>query len=382
MGVYFSQALTIFGPPGDLRKLLDEFFEVDEDGVPFDVSRSARVEQFLASEGIDHSLSGFKTDSFDEGAVTVRFSTKGLTISPLVKVMGERFPSLNLRLAAMDDGEYPFVSSSQGGAFSENQVEATVEFVTEVEGQPREVSDLYTEPAVVRPWPTTHFRFWFAERQVLRSLPGYPVYQPPFVGLPSTLSRDQAKENFEHFMGTRAARLENLRAFLHRFNVDLAPADASLRNLDRWLAKFGAFLAVREHGSSFTTYLPPWDGPRLGQNVIFDLATYLGEAAIFRMPGFHWELYEDVPPGLRQGDAFYQTFVVRGPNPNLRWRIWPFSRIHSVCEALRERSFMWRKPRVNISPRDAVENFFSYELGQETKRALQLDNTTGSASRG
>ncbi len=317
-------------------------------------------------------LEDFAIESLSDSAITIRFYTKGLPIGPIMRRMGQRFPSLDFRLAALDDGcDFPYVATSSRGEFAEEYAEATDEFVKEVEGRPREIDAFYTTPSVIQPWPMTNIRFWAAERKVTKALADYPVYEPPFVGLCSTLSSAQAQANFEKFMNTRGSRIERLRSFLEKFNVALETSDAGLRRLDRWIAKYGAFLSVRESGSSFLTHIPAWRNSRLGQNVIFDLATFLGEVMIQRNPGFDWELYRQVPSGLRKGSELHQALVIRGPNPDAPWRIWPFRRVPEACRALREKSFMWQKPRRTISPPEAVDKFASYILAEAAERGLQ-----------
>ncbi len=369
MGLYYSQALTVSGPRDEFVRFLELCFKKNEAGQLVDLKAgpwSQEASEF--EERGDSLLLDFEVASLSERALTVRFSTKGVPVGSLVRVMGQEFTGLRFRLAALDDSnEVSFVATSCDGTFAEEYVDATVEFITEVEGQPRSDDSFYTAPSVIQPWPLTHIRFWLAERTLSRLLRDYPVYEPPFVGLPSNLSTEQAEANFERFMSTRGARMEQLRAFLEKFKGALDPADASLRELDRWIARYAAFLAVRETGASFTTYDPAWRDARLGQNVIFDLSTFLGEAVILRNPGFHWELHLDIPSGLRKGSEHYQTFVLRGPNPADRRRIWPLDRVRNTCEALRQRSFMWKKPSFTISPSDAVDNFFSYTLAHATE---------------
>jgi hypothetical protein len=111
---------------------------------------------------------------------------------------------------------------------------------------------------------------------------------------------------------------------------------------------------------------------RLGQNVIFDLATFIGEVVIEKNRGFNWEVYRDVPSGLRKGNPFYQGLAIRCPNLKARWRIWPFDRLHEVCQALRERSFMWQKPTMRLDPPDAMYKPATYIVAQASEWALNL----------
>ena len=62
------------------------------------------------------------------------------------------------------------------------------------------------------------------------------------------------------------------------FGFTLESSDAGLRKLDPWIAKYGTVLAhglaVRKTGGcSFEAFVPAWRDERLGQNIIFDLAS-------------------------------------------------------------------------------------------------------------
>jgi hypothetical protein len=300
----------------------------------------------------------------------VRFSVKGAHIGPLVRTVGQKFSTLNFRLAALDDiAEVPYVATCTDGVFSETYVKLTEAFVIEVEGQPREPWPEWTQPPILQPWPTSHVRHWLAERKVMKSLPGYPVYEPLFPGFPATLPPEQADANFERFMATRAQRIDQLRGFLGNFNVTLDTSGAGLRKLDRWIARYGAFLAVRETGGrSFDTFLPAWRDERLGQNVIFDLATFIGEIVIERNPGFDWELYRAVPIGARKSDPHYQALAIRGPDARMPWRIWPLQ-MSRICCWLRERSFMWQKPSSKVLPKESLTRAVTFMVTQASKTA-------------
>jgi hypothetical protein len=149
---------------------------------------------------------------------------------------------------------------------------------------------------------------------------------------------------------------QKTRVALGRFDFTLESSDAGLRKLDRWIANNGAFLAVRKTGGcSFETFVPAWRDERLGQNVIFDLATFIGEVVIERNPGFHWEIYRAIPAGARNGDPSLQHIVIRGPDPRIPWRIWPFNQLYRACHDRRERS-LWQKRRSFVLPRDWMKH--------------------------
>jgi hypothetical protein len=378
VGVYYSQALTVSGPKDDFNRFLDVFFTKDASGQPAGIAidRVAPAPDDILPEedwrdDYVTRLALFTIASVTDSAIRVRFSMKGAHVGPLVRTVGKNCPTLTFRLAVLDDVvELPYVATCAEGAFSEAYVELTEAFVVEVEGRPREPSPEWTQPSVIRRWPVTHIRYWLAQHKVMTSLPGYPVYEPAFPGYAATLTHEQADANLERFMNTRAQRIDQLRGFLGRFQLTLDTSDAGLRKLDRWIARYGAFLAVRETGPSFYTFLPAWRDERLGQNVILDLATFIGEVVIERNPGLYWEVYRAVPIGARKGDPHYQTLAIRSPDPRMR-RIWPLH-ISQTCRWLRERCFMWRRPSWNVRPQDALTKAASHMVAQARETTSRL----------
>jgi hypothetical protein len=374
MGISFSQAFTVSGPKDDFNGFFDVFFTKDDRGQPAGIARVSLSSNDILPEEVSDDyaidLAPFTIVSLTDTAVTVRFGIKNGHIGTLVRAAGQKFPTLTFRLAVLDDSlQVPYVATCADGAFTEAYVELTEAFVIEVEGQPREPWPEWTQPPIIQPWPRSHIRHWLAERKVMKSLPGYPVYEPVFPGFPATLQPEQADANFEHFMSTRAWRIDQLRGFLGKFHVTLETSDIDLRKLDRWIARYGAFLAVRETGGrSFDTFLPEWRDERRGQNIIFDLATFIGEVVIERNPGVYWEVYRAVAIGVRKGASHYHTLAIRGPDPRMPWRIWPLH-ISQICWWLRERSFMWQKPSSSVMPKESMTKAGTYLVTQASKTA-------------
>lgn len=181
------------------------------------------------------------------------------------------------------------------GEIREEEPGLTTEFVEHVEGQPRELDDFYLKPPELIDEPPTHFLFWATRRSVERALRGYPIYRSPHNGAEMLMREEHARTNFDYFMSQRAARRDALQNFLAPFGVSLEFSDTAKSSLDKWLAKYGAFLYVRERGSSYLTYVPHWEGSRAGLNVIQDLAIFLGDFACEESVGLHWQMYTDVP---------------------------------------------------------------------------------------
>jgi hypothetical protein len=103
-------------------------------------------------------------------------------------------------------------------------------------------------------------------------------------------------------------------------------------------------------------------GLRLGLNVIHDLAVFLGDFAIHENPNLRWELYTDVPTGLRSRTAQFQKPIIAGFPHNPSWLYDPLTDVHRICHALRETTYLWKKPMVSMSPRSLYTNFASSTL--------------------
>ncbi|WP_155912026.1 hypothetical protein [Methylobacterium sp. 77] len=302
--------------------------------------------------------------------ITIRLTTKSVTVHPLIGHLSRNFPSLNFRLVLADDGyDFPLISTATHGDVVDRQVEVTDEFVAEIEGAPREVSDFYLTPSAAKPEPMTHVRFWLSKRRFRSSIADYPVYSPPFRGFPPTLTDEQAEANFRHFLDTKGDRSQNLRTFLRSFRVDINETALGIPNLDRWLWQYGAFLKVSETGAAHLTHEPEWKGHWRSENVQFDLATLLGQSIVDRYDGYRWEQYTDVPPGLRINDDHYRSFTIWNGDPASR--IWIFQDLRVICTCLYEMSFMWSRRHSIHLPGQDLRRIASTILSRPAKQGLQ-----------
>jgi hypothetical protein len=317
-----------------------------------------------------HYWEGFTFTEQSETRLVAEFATAWAPAIGIYHELARRFPMLAITVSAMEEGnELSYRFSSRNGEIAEDEPDLTTEFVAEIEGEPRGVDDFYLERAELREEPATHIRFWTARRRVRSALEGYPVYDPPHEGIEMLMPENHARENFDHFMSQRAACQEALRRFLARFGVSLDFSDAAKSSLDRWLAQYGAFLWVAERGSSYLTYLPRWEGARVGLNVIHDLAVLLGDFVIRENAGLHWEMYTDVPTGLQRQQEAFQKPAIAGFPGNQRWRVFPLTEMERICNALRERTYMWQKPRMSVSPESLYTRFFSETLARIRQQA-------------
>jgi hypothetical protein len=329
----------------------------------------------VANWGTDY-WEGLTIREESEKRFVAEFLTAWSPAANIYRELARRFPTLAITVSAMEEGNdlsYRFMSLN--GDVSEEEPGLTAEFVGHIEGKTRNVNEFYLKPAELREEPPTHFRYWLAKRRMHRALTGYPIYSPPHEGIEMAMLEKDARANFHYFMSQRAARTEALRQFLASFGVSLGFSEAVKFSLDRWFAKYGAFLYVYENGSSFDTRLPAWEGARSGLNVIHDLAIFLGDFAIKECPKLYWEMYTDVPTGMRTGHTHFQKPAIAGFPSNPRWRFYPLTDVHRICHALHEQSYMWKKPMFSMHPRSLYTQFVSYEL---TKIYVQARDKTAS----
>jgi hypothetical protein len=294
-------------------------------------------------------IEGFELVERTETTLEATFATPWSTADKVFHEMARRHPGVAIRIAVVEPGnEYSYLFMAKAGVVREEEPGLTEEFMEEVQGAQTEVDDFYIRPATLLPRPTLHVRHWHDESRLRRALAEYPVYEPPHQGIEMLMGEREARENFEFFMSSRTERIEHLRELLAPFGLSLAFSDEAKIALDAWIARYAAFLYVEESGSSYLTRNPPWRGPRAGFNVIFDLATFLGEFAIHESANLRWEMHTDVPSGLRRQDESYQRPAIAGFPDDPGSRFYVLDAVYSICHALQERCYQWAKPRFHV----------------------------------
>jgi hypothetical protein len=322
-----------------------------------------------------HYWEGFSIKEDTDTRLEATFATAWTPADKIYHAIARRFPGLAITVSAIEEGnEFSYRFSSHDGEIKEEEPGLTVKFIEHVEGAPREVDDFYLIRAELMEERTTHFRHWPAKRRLRRTLRGYPVYGPPHDGIEMLMPEADARANFDYFLSQRAARTEALRRFLEAFGVSLAFSATAKSSLDAWLARYGAFLYVHEKGSSYLSHLPAWEGARLGLNVIHDLAVFIGDFAIQESAGLRWEMNTDVPTGLQRQYESFQKPMIAGFPYRPRWQFDPLTEVHRICHALRERTYMWRRPMFRMSPQSLYTDFVSETL-TKTYQMVRGDKT-------
>lgn len=136
---------------------------------------------------------------------------------------------------------------------------------------------------------------------------GYEVFDPGVDGPLRDVSRGKAREHYKKLMAEKEQRKAMLKALVARDGIDLDDSDASISALDHW---------YRDR-----VELDPDDPEKMvleWYSVANDIALYLGDLAVERNPGLHWELHTGGKRALG-----YQRPVIKGFGllPNKRYDI-------------------------------------------------------------
>ncbi len=136
---------------------------------------------------------------------------------------------------------------------------------------------------------------WLRRLWLRHALRNYPIYDPPHKIEERLLSREQAAENFDYFMGVRQQRAAYFCDWLRRyFGVVVTRDEEAVKELNRWGNRYAGLLLVKGSTGhpipSYHTYDPPWTGDFTGHNALFDMGTVLGEILIAKCPNLHWDI--------------------------------------------------------------------------------------------
>lgn len=363
MGIYFDHRFEFSGPSHIVTEFSQKYFKTDDDGRPvdfrYDVFEIEILDQCSDTSPIDSHvawsleiLTKFGSEEIEivntsDAHIEIKTCLKSIGLNFIVKHLHQQMPELDVRLFLCDtDWQGAMLVSSSKGVYREEELEITDEIVTAFEGQPYEINQASTLPSQCKPSPPFKFFTVWKRRRLGRAIADYPVYMAPHPGYLPTLLDEQVEANFAHFMRTREQRIQNVIGFLSDFKIKLDPSLPHTKELDRWIWKYGAFLTPRETGMAIRTHNPVWTGPWRGLNVVFDIATLLGEWIVQRNQNYKWGLNKDVQPGLRNiVDTYRQTTILRDEP---FWTIPVFDSVADSCAALRERSLRQGEPRISM----------------------------------
>ena len=130
------------------------------------------------------------------------------------------------------------------------------------------------------------------KHRVLDALTGYPPYSPPAWD-PEKSFADSVAEYEGFFLANKQMRIEAIRTFLAKFGVALTVDEGGLTAISAWCPRYADLLVDGlEHDAvadAYRYFEPPWTGPLLGLNTIFDLGIYFGEWILPHNPKLRWQ---------------------------------------------------------------------------------------------
>ncbi len=137
----------------------------------------------------------------------------------------------------------------------------------------------------------------------------YEGWELPLVETWPDLSVKEARRAFDRLMAAKQERISQLRAVLAANAVELGTSDESIQRLNEWLVA-----AVEPDPSQPGHPTPTWKS--LGQ----DIALFIGEVLIERVPGLEWRLFE----GSRRHLSHHHPVVMGFDVINSRFNVDPF----------------------------------------------------------
>jgi hypothetical protein len=127
--------------------------------------------------------------------------------------------------------------------------------------------------------------------------------------------------------------------------------------------RLSRYLYVSETGCSFLTHEPEWVGPRLGLNVILDLAIFIGDFAIHESPALRWEMDTYTEPGRTRSDERFQRPILSAA-PLLFSPRDVIYETYQFCHSECDHSYMWKRPLFHYGSRSLARHFLTKTLRQ------------------
>jgi hypothetical protein len=129
-------------------------------------------------------------------------------------------------------------------------------------------------------------------RRILRTLPDYPVYSPPFHDSEAVLAKREIRANYDYFLEQKARRLEYLTNYLRSFSVHLSLSPQALSALDGWYYRYGGHLVPigGEAIGAMQDHEPAWDGDYRGINIVHDISIFAGDYIVSRSHNVRWDV--------------------------------------------------------------------------------------------
>lgn len=137
----------------------------------------------------------------------------------------------------------------------------------------------------------------------------YEVYQPGRDRPPWERSRSEARSEFERLMAAKGERIEMLRRLLAANGVELDGSDRGVQALNDWLCR-----ELEPDPND------PGAPRKLWFSVLNDIALFLGDVMIERVPGLKWRLFEHGRTNVAYHQPVIMGFDTLEPNYNVDLR--------------------------------------------------------------
>lgn len=152
------------------------------------------------------------------------------------------------------------------------------------------------------------FRRIFRQSALKRALASYPVYAAPFVGKPSTLTREMAEANLKYLLDHREQRISHITGLLGTFGVDVSGAAKGgdhrmfLDQLYEWIKKEWPGIYDRRLDDHEVWYASSRSGKEIVFSMLMDLGILLGQIILDRRPEYAWQV--DLSEVNRRDDMY------------------------------------------------------------------------------
>lgn len=118
---------------------------------------------------------------------------------------------------------------------------------------------------------------------------------------PKTLTRKEARREYDRWMELKAYRIQQLSCLLFKNGIEIDSSDEKIQRLNEWYITNVTEKIGRRRDEK-------WPLSELWYSISDDIAAYLGDVIIERQPHLYWELF--IPRTKR--DISYQQIVIAG----------------------------------------------------------------------
>lgn len=188
---------------------------------------------------------------------------------------------------------------------------------------------------------------------------GYTAYDHIFEGNPSEMTRENARDSFNHFIKHKNEQVLRLEKLLAQNGLRFTGDSDDIRAINMWLNKNICYseydFYIDEDGIKQNYINPDWS------NILFDLGIYISEIVIQNTDNVSWTFNENVP----RNEISYQSPVLTG-----------FSKIKSKGYYRNFGLALFNYAQEIIeNPDDASDDFFNFIIEDAIIEDINLEET-------